>query len=246
MDAAGLVHDGQPPDEHERDTDEAAHTVRIARGFYIGATEVTMAQWRVVMATTPWSGRAFVRDDPDAPAVFVGWEMATAFCRALSLREQHRYRLPSEAEWEYACRAGTDGPYGFDVGPQLARHAWFRGNTHDRGHRFAHRGACLKPNAWGLFDMHGNVEEWCADFHGPYAPGALVDPRGPARGTDRVLRGGSWRDQAAGLRSANRFAARPETASDAIGFRVVREMDEEGTKGRRHEGTKGGGGRKEG
>ncbi len=216
---------GSAVDEPDRDEDETAHRVQITHGFYIGHTEVTMAQWRQVMGTKPWQGRAGVREEPNAPAVYINWNMAVAFCRELSRREGHTYRLPTEAEWEYTCRAGSEGPYGFDATVQLARYAWYRGNTHDRGHRFAHRGAWLRPNAWGIHDMHGNVEEWCADFQVLYPFSAQVDPRGPSRGPDRVLRGGSWRDGVAALRSANRFAARPDTASDTIGFRVVRNLD---------------------
>jgi|GEM_PF-146445 len=152
---------GSPPDEPGRYADEPQRQVVFARGFHLGATEVTRRQWRAVM------GGGGDANGDDLPAARVGWADAIAFCRALSRREGRTYRLPTEAEWECACRAGSPGP--FAGSGKLDEMGWHIDNSGERPHRVAQK----TPNAWGLFDMHGNVAEWCADLYGASVPAGL-------------------------------------------------------------------------
>jgi formylglycine-generating enzyme required for sulfatase activity len=209
------------------------HEVFISQGFYLGRVEVTQAEYLAVMKKNP----AFFHDKagggPDHPVEQVTWTEANEFCRQLSSLEKEKkagrvYRLPTEAEWEYACRAGTQtvfhygntlsstkanfngsAPYGAAAqGPFLQKTA---------------RAGSYNPNAWGLCDMHGNVAEWCADYYDPvyYQNSEAQDPRGAEKGTLRVVRGGSWADAGTDCRSARRRWENPETRSPRIGFRVV-------------------------
>jgi len=205
----------------------------LTRPFHLGVTEVTQAQWRAVMKTEPWQGKPFAENGANHAASWISWDSAAAFCRALSEETGWSVRLPTEAEWEYACRArattlfcyGDDPDYG-----QLAHYAWYRDNTCDVDGRHARPVAAKKPNAWGLYDMHGNVFEWCSDWHGsipedPAHPGGLAravsDPTGPTRGTRRVVRGGAWNVGAPYCRSAFRLGSRPWAGLSCNGFRVV-------------------------
>jgi len=158
----------------------------------------------------------------------VSWNDAVEFCRRLSkLPEEkaagHVYRLPTEAEWEYACRAGTTTEYSFgDFESQLGEYAWFNGNSDETTHPVGQK----KANPWGLYEMHGNVWEWCQDWHSAdyYGSSPPADPQGPTRGSSRVLRGGSWccpRD----VRSANRGRVGPDSRGSNVGFRVVGLLD---------------------
>ena len=156
----------------------------------------------------------------DHPVVRISWNDADAFCKWLSKEEGKTYRLPTEAEWEYACRAGTSTAYSFgDDRAELAEHAWFdQSETHPVGKK--------KPNAWGLYDMHGNAEEWCADWYDPgyYAASPAQDPAGPESGDSRVVRSMDLFGSRKSARSAFRFM-RAQTQSDAgSGFRVAREL----------------------
>jgi formylglycine-generating enzyme required for sulfatase activity len=162
----------------------------------------------------------------------VSWDDAQAFCKQLSTlaKEQaaiRHYRLPTEAEWEYACRAGSTTKYSFgDAGSLLVKYAWYQDNsgyTDKAPSRTETHGVGEKePNAWGLYDMHGNVFEWCQDWYGNYASGAVSDPTGPASGSDRVLRGGAWTSQAWTCRSAYRRTFDPNDRSiSRLGFRVA-------------------------
>jgi formylglycine-generating enzyme required for sulfatase activity len=209
-----------------------AHPVRISRVFYLAATEVTQGLWRQVTGAEPWKGRPFTQSGDDLAATYVNWEDAIAFCRRLSEATGRTFRLPTEAEWEYACRAGAGGNYCYgEALAKLDRYAWFDANTYDLGHRYAHRVGRKKSNAWGLYDMHGNVWEWCGDRYAAdaYAKAAhSVDPTGPGSGTRRSLRGGSWYDRRwysegamAPCRSAARTGADPAFRNWFIGFRVV-------------------------
>ncbi|MBI4603831.1 MAG: SUMF1/EgtB/PvdO family nonheme iron enzyme, partial [Planctomycetes bacterium] len=199
---------GSPPGEEGRDGDESQHRVKITRPFYLGVTEVTQAQWRAVMKTDP----SHFKGDK-LPVEQISWEDAKAFCQKLSEREGKKYRLPTEAEWEYACRAGTTTPYytGLTIGGE---HANYDGERTRPVSRFS-------ANAWGLYDMHGNVFEWCQDWFGPYPPGDVVDPDGPASGNSRVLRGGSWDKQEWISRSADRRHWEPGIRRSFLGFRVA-------------------------
>lgn len=222
---------GSPVTEPARDDDEGpVHRVIISHPFYIGRTEVTQAQWEAVMGTRPWAGKRFVKSDADRPAVYVSWFDATEMAARLNAWAGAQvYRLPTEAEWEYACRAGSRGRWSFGDNPEVMdQHGWHTGNTWDVGLRAAQPVATLQPNALGLYDMHGNVSEWVADWYGPdyYARSPLCDPAGPASGAARVFRGGYFHnDGVRRLRSANRMYYRPDATAASVGFRLVREME---------------------
>ena len=217
---------------HER----PQHRVRIAKPFYLGVCEVTQAEYAQVTGTHPsWFGPAggagaAVGDSSLRPVERVSWEDAREFCRRLSERPEERaasrvYRLPTEAEWEYACRAGGSGRFGFgDDEAAIDDHAWVEGNAAAATHPVGQK----RPNAWGLYDMHGNVWEWCADWYEPgyYGQSPADNPGGPASGTARVVRGGSFVNPAAACRSAARNFLEPTfQESNGIGFRVVCEAD---------------------
>lgn len=220
---------GSPATEKGRGTDEAQQRVSITRPFLIGRTVVTKGQWKAVMKTEPWKGQRCVVDGDDAPAVYVDWHDAVAFCRKLTVQERaggwlekgEHYRLPTEAEWEYACRAGTKTAWSFGADPRkLDDHAWYYGNTGDRKEAYAHLVGRKKPNPWGLCDMHGNVYEWCSDWY-KSALGGGDDPQGPSTGTTKVLRGGGWGYDPARCRSADRNKNDPSFTDFSGGFRVV-------------------------
>jgi formylglycine-generating enzyme required for sulfatase activity len=241
---AGKFRMGSPTDEPERQDDELVHEVAITRPFYMGVHEVRQREFDRLMASVVKRGAIFNEGrggGPDHPRENVVWKHAVAFCDALSeLPEEKRagrvYRLPTEAEWEYACRAGTTTP--FHHGKSLSsRQANFNGNF---PHGEAKKGPYLRktakagsyePNAWGLYDMHGNVAEWCSDFYDKdyYRGSPREDPKGPQKGvvpTDygghyRVVRGGCWLDEARACRSACRGRAMPHEPYRLIGFRVV-------------------------
>jgi formylglycine-generating enzyme required for sulfatase activity len=197
-------------------SDENPHPVTLTRPFYIGVHEVTSAQWERVMGGVPstWKGA-------DHPVVNVNWGDAMEFCRRLSALPEEKaagrvYRLPTEAEWEYACRAGTWTRFSFgDDERLLGEYGWFERNSGGATHPVGKK----KPNAWGLYDMHGNVWEWCSDWFGP--DGAATDPQGPSVGSNRVRRGGSWLKSALHCRSAYRFGVSPGTRSSDLGFRLA-------------------------
>jgi formylglycine-generating enzyme required for sulfatase activity len=219
---------GSPGSDEDADDDERPqHRVRITKPFYLGATEVTQGQWEAVMGTRPWEGNSHVRTGTDYPATHVSWGDAVEFCQRLGKKENATYRLPSEAEWEYACRAGTTTAYHFgdDTSP-LGEYAWFGGLSGDgncRNERYAHQVARKKPNSWGLYDMHGNVWEWCRDWHADdyYAGSDAADPNGAASGTHRVIRGGCWLYPAENCRSAYRSEYEPANRRINVGFRLA-------------------------
>jgi formylglycine-generating enzyme required for sulfatase activity len=204
---------GSPPDEPGRDTDETQHNVRITKPYYLSAFQVTQGQYLAVMGKNP----SYFRGDGDAdlPVESVSWFEAVDFCKKLSAMDGRTYRLPTEAEWEFACRAGAKGPYAGDG--KLDDIGWTLGNaayvTHPVG--------SLQPNDWGFYDMQGNVWEWVADWYAHYPPGDAVDPTGPATGTTRVLRGGSIDYDAQYARCAFRNYYTPDEQIYYIGFRVA-------------------------
>ena len=179
--------------EQLTDDDLPTHKVTLTRPYRIAATEVTQGQWKSIMGTSPWSNQRHAVDDVQCPATYVSWNDAVEFCRRLSLIENATYRLPTEAEWEHACRAGTQTLFNYGDDPRhLDLYAWTRAVSGERSHPVAGK----KPNAWGLFDAHGNAWEWCDNAFEPYAEGAVVDPNGPlltaASNVRRTLRGGSF------------------------------------------------------
>jgi formylglycine-generating enzyme required for sulfatase activity len=216
---AGEFMMGSPETESGRFDDETQHRVSITKPFYLGVTEVTQEQYQKVMGKNPSEFKG-----PQNPVERVSWAEAVEFCRKLSAMPAektagHVYRLPTEAEWEYACRAGTPTAYSFgDDASRLGDYGWFEGNSDSSTHPVGEK----KPNAWGLYDMHGGVYEWCQDRYGDYPSGSVTDPTGAASGSIRVLRGGSWNSLARGCRSAFRFRFTPEVRSNFLGFRVLR------------------------
>lgn len=229
---AGSFIMGSPPEEAYRDEREIQHTVTITRPFYMQMTEVTLAQWRAVMGSKMFGRR---KGPPDLPVVRVSWYDCVEFLDALNARNQGTYRLPTEAEWEYACRAGTNTAYSWGDTADCTR-AMYGNNTLKFGvcvDYITTRGlkpngpAPVKsypPNPWGLYDLHGNVWEWCLDRFGAYDPAHSVDPQGPDFGTMRVRRGGSWYKYGYSCRSANRAYAHPASKLRTTGFRIIREV----------------------
>lgn len=201
-------------------------TVQISQSFWMGSAEVTNEQYEQFDPShKAYRGRRGFSKGDDEAVTFVSWHDAMRFCEWLGKKEGKHYRLPTEAEWEYACRAGTRTNYA--TGDTLPR-VYFREQSSYEDHKTNHaKSVSLKikqspPNAWGLHDMHGNLEEWCHDWHGVYNRGATKDPVGPASGYARVTRGGSHNTDVYYLRSANRSAALPEDGQNFyIGFRVV-------------------------
>ena len=206
------------------DREKPQHSVRITKPFCVGTTEVTQGQWKAVMGTTPWSSKTHGSTGVDYPATYVSWYDACEFCRSLSDKENKTYQLPSEAEWEYACRAGTTTKYWFgDDDSQLSNYAWYDKNAFNIGLNYAHAVGTKQPNPWGLFDMYGNVWEWCDDWYDAnfYQQSGKYDPRGFASGSLRANRGGYWSNGPAYCRSANRSSDSPDRRSEDLGFRVV-------------------------
>ena len=204
-----------------------AHAVTISQAFHLGATEVTNAQYEQFDPEhKKLRGKLGFSTGDDEAVVFVSWQDAARFCEWLATKEKKPYRLPTEAEWEYACRAGTTTAYATgDTLPAVfeknAKECWFPDPEREKDGVATLAIAQTPANPWGLFDMHGNVEEWCSDWYGPYAPGDQTDPVGRAEGDFRVTRGGAHSTELPFLRSANRLGALPEDKSWVIGFRVA-------------------------
>ena len=221
----GTFQMGSPSSEAGQYTNEGpVHRVRISEGFWMGKYEVTQGQWEGVMGTRPWSGKDYVRSGSDYPAVYVSWDDAQEFISRLNASAGSAvYRLPSEAEWEYACRAGTTTRWSFgDNESQLRHYAWYRANAWDVGEKYGHRIGTKRANPWGLYDMHGNVWEWVHDWYGNYSSSPVVDPVGPLSGSDRVIRGGDFGNDARSVRSALRYGHSPGYRFNHIGFRLLR------------------------
>ena len=212
--APGAFVMGSPVSEADRHSDEVQHTVTLTQGFWMSDHETTQAEYQLVMGSNPsnWKGESL-------PVEQVSWDDAVAYCKKLTEREraagritaQQAYRLPTEAEWEYAARAGTAGArYG-----ELGTIAWYNGKSGNQTHPVKQKTA----NAWGLHDMIGNVWEWCSDWYGDYPTGSVTDPTGPGSGSNRVFRGGSWVNVARFARSARRFRGDPGYRNFSLGFR---------------------------
>ncbi len=205
---------GSPAGEENRDDDETQHRVALTKGFWLGKYEVTQAQWKAVMGNNP----SHFKGD-DLPVEQVSWDDCQAFVKKLNTKGQGTFRLPTEAEWEYACRAGSTTAYCFgDSSSTLSRYGWYSGNSDWKTHSVGGKSA----NAWGLYDMHGNVWEWCQDWYGDYPSGSVTDPTGPSSGSRRVFRGGSWFDAPRLCRSANRSRSVPGGWHCSLGFRLAR------------------------
>ena len=221
---AGEFMMGSPESESDRTDNELQHRVRITQPYYLGVTEVTQGQWFSVMKTKPWENEQNVKEGDNYPATFVSWEDAVEYCRKLSASEGKQYRLPTEAEWEYACRGGQSTAYSFGNRPSLlGNYGWFSENAYDIGEKYAHEVGTKNPNPFGLHDMHGNLWEWCSDWYEPgyYALSPGSDPQGPSRGSIRVYRGGSWLIVAAYCRAASRDGGGPTSRGSHMGFRLA-------------------------
>jgi formylglycine-generating enzyme required for sulfatase activity len=216
---------GSPEDECGRNHDEKQYEVTLSRGFYLQSTPVTQRQWQAVMGDNPTSSSA----GGDYPMEKVSWHECQAFIRKLNLLGEGVYRLPTEAEWEYTCRAGGAAALGdreltvlfCEYDPFADAVAWYCGNSD----RHSHPVALKNPNAWGLYDMHGNVMEWCQDWYGEYPAGAATDPAGPPAGVSRVIRGGSWFSGAKNCRAAFRGKWASNSRSHYLGLRLLKELE---------------------
>lgn len=216
---------GSPAGETDRFESETQHKVTLTEGFWMGKYEVTQGQYKQIMGSNP---SKFTESGKDAPVETVSWDNAKEFCgkvTSLMRRTNNKQlatggecRLPTEAEWEYACRAGTRTRYYTgDSESDLGRAGWYVSNSGSKTHEVGQK----TPNAWGLYDMHGNVYEWCEDWYGEYSGGSISDPKGASSGSSRVLRGGSWFNLAGSCRSAPRSDRDPERRYNFSGFRVV-------------------------
>lgn len=216
---------GSPENEPERSRSEFLHEVTISSDFYLGVYEVTQAQYMTVIGSNPshFQGDKIKDYGRNHPVEQVSWEDAVEFCRKLSeFPEEQKlgrvYRLPTEAQWEYACRAGTTTRYSFgDNYLMLSDYAWFEKNSDFQTHAVGKK----KPNAWGLHDMHGNVQEWCSNWKGNYQKWAVTDPVGPEEGFFRIHRGGSWTLSSSFFRSAETSGSKPSARTSSTGFRVA-------------------------
>ncbi|MBF0428534.1 MAG: formylglycine-generating enzyme family protein [Magnetococcales bacterium] len=210
---------GSPANEPDRDLDEGPqHTVTISTAFYMQTTEVTQGQWQTIMGSNPSNYPDCGRN---CPVEQVSWDDIQRFLSNLNAKGEGTYRLPTEAEWEYAARAGTTTPWSLGERVNLmGYYAWYDSNSGSKTHPVAQK----LPNPWGLFDMHGNVWEWVEDGYDPnfYANSPQTDPTGSSSSTNRVARGGSWGSLSARLRSAYRYNFVPEYYNSYLGFRLVR------------------------
>jgi formylglycine-generating enzyme len=210
---------GSPKNEADRSSDEFQHKVKLSKGLYLATCVVTQAQWKKVMGSNP----SWFKGDPNLPVESVSWTDCQKFLTKIRKLHNKPYRLPTEAEWEYACRAGTATPYCF--GKTLTtdqanyngsnvfvagKEGVFREKTTTVGH--------FPANAWGLRDVHGNVMQWCQDWYGDYPQMDVVDPKGPEKGERRVVRGGSYFHGPS--RSASRFSVFPDARTGNSGLRV--------------------------
>ena len=226
---AGEFMMGSPGTERDREADNREgplHRARITEPYYLGKYEVTQTEWQTVMRANPSTFKGGRN-----PVETVSWRDCQSFTKEMNEGLRHpqgggrgegacHFSLPSEAQREYACRAGTSPRFYYGDDPpyeELGRYAWFNGNSGGRAHAVGEK----KPNLWGLHDMHGNVWEWCEDWHGAYPAGTVTDPAGPERGADRVARGGDWGHSAGHCRAAYRGWDRPDSRNGTIGFRVA-------------------------
>lgn len=197
-------------------------TITISHDFWLGKYEVTQAEYSGLMGKNP----SHFKDHPEAPVEKINYYEAMAYCSAVTQRERQagrlpascEYRLPTEAEWEYACRAGTTNLFSFgDSTAESDQYAWTWENSEGTTHLIGQK----RPNPWGLHDMHGNVWEWCLDWFADYPAVDASDPLGPPQGKMKVFRGGGWNNEVQFARSANRFIMSPSNGIYFVGFRVA-------------------------
>jgi formylglycine-generating enzyme required for sulfatase activity len=207
---------GSPVKEEGHKAEEIQHEATITRGFWIGRTEVAQKLYQAVTGKNPSYYRG-----PDFPVENVSWNDAMALIRQLNdFVHGGQFTLPTETQWEYACRGGSKGAYCFgNDRSKLEQYAWLGDNTH--GKIRLKPVATKKPNAWGIYDMHGNLWEWCRDWYGEYPMSPVTDPSGPPLGTEKVCRGGSWFSGKGGVRCADRDHVPPDYTSTSVGFRLT-------------------------
>ncbi len=199
--------------------------VTLTQGGYLGKYELTQEQWESVMGTRPWAGQSYVIEKPRAPATYLSWDDTQEFIAKLNeAKGSQHYRLPTEAEWEYSCRAGTITPWSFGTQDSLiTEYAWSHNNTWPF-EPWSHEVGLKLPNPWGFYDMHGNAWEWVQAWYGDYeTAGGFIDPPGNAEGIYRVTRGGIFIAPPSGQRSASRDAGYPWYREGGAGFRLWRE-----------------------
>ncbi|MFP6854962.1 MAG: formylglycine-generating enzyme family protein [Opitutales bacterium] len=229
----GTFQTGSPANENRRDNDEVLREVTLTRGFWLGKQEVTQSQWKSVMGTNPSHFKG-----PQLPVEKISWDRAKAFCEKLTKRERKArrlprgwsYQLPTESQWEYACRAGTKTAWSFGDSPkETPQNANFADKSsgqdgaqmeYDDGFEFTAPVGSFPANPWGFHEMHGNVFEWCGDWYENHGPAPVRDPSGPLAGTERIFRGGCWALPSVFTRSARRDKHRPILESAFVGFRV--------------------------
>ena len=225
---AGTFMMGSPTSELFRGNNEGPqHQVTISKSFYMQTTEVTQGQWKAVMGNNP---SYFSSCGDNCPVEQLSWNDCQDFIAKMNQRGEGIYSLPTEAQWEYAARAGsvtafanggnTEVSCGYD--PNLVVMGWYCYNSNDITHLVAQKNA----NNWGLYDMHGNIWEWCQDWYGDYPSGSVIDPAGPSSGSDRILRGGGFCYNASGCRSADRDPRGPALRDRSFGFRLAFSLDQ--------------------
>lgn len=211
--SAGSFMMGSPTTEANRESDETQHQVTLSKSFYLGKYEVTQGQWKSVMGNNPSS---FKNCGDKCPVENVSWEDVQEFIKKLNAKGEGTYRLPTEAEWEYAARAGSTTKYSFgDSENSLVNYAWYSSNAGGKTNEVGLK----QPNKWGLYDMHGNVGEWCADWYESYPNASVTVPRS----SNRMIRGGGGSSAARELRSAYRLGNLPSIRGNFLGFRLVME-----------------------
>jgi sulfatase modifying factor 1 len=216
---------GSPAEESERVDNEALHKVTLTKGFNMGIYTVTQEQWKEIMGNNPsaFTGKRYLQKN--LPVERVSWDDCQAFIKKLRQKDNKPYRLPTEAEWEYACRAGTKTPFHFGETISTDQANYDGNEIYGNGKKGMSRQkttpvGSFPANAWGLHDMHGNVWQWCQDIYGEYPQKDVVDPQGPDKGDARVLRGGSWDHFPRSCRSACRYRDGPGLRGNVYGLRV--------------------------
>ena len=212
---------GSPDTEDGHENDETQHDVRLTKGFWMGETEVTQGLWKEVMGSNPSYNKA----GDKYPVENVSWKMCQYFIEKLNARTEvrgagFRFRLPTEAQWGYACRAGTTTSYSYGNSAS-GNYMWYKDNSSSQTHEVGTK----SPNPWGLYDMHGNVWEWCLDWYASSLAGG-TDPKGSSSGSSRMLCGGSWSDYAGGCTSSSLLIYYPSYKHDHDGFRLSRTLNQ--------------------
>ena len=220
---------GSPLDEKGRDAKEGQVEVKLTEGFWLGQTEITQSQWTELMGTSPWRGKSNVREGKNFAASFISWEDANSFVEKLNSKEHDsgalpndwEYSLPTEAQWEYACRGGKKSAFSFGDDPsEFHIYGWSAENAFEKGEAYSHEVGKKRPNEFGLHDMHGNVWEWCKDnFSAEFSGGTnpVIDNGGPLRAN----RGGGWNFATKCCRSASRLSDAANSCYNNLGFRIA-------------------------